>query len=186
MRSSSPQRQRILASAVEVLATSGQGALTVRTVAQRSGMSTSGIYTWFGGKDGLLDAIFIDGFTRFRAALAEADVEADPLTRLRRSGDLYWEWALANPTHYLLMFVGVPGTFTPSDAAVTAGEAALGDLVDRVLAVGVAPDDAPRVSHHVWAVVHGYTSLEVAAPSADPDTARQWYSRAVDAMLAAL
>ena len=46
-----------------------RAALTVRNVAAAAGCSTTGVYTYFGGKDGLVDAIFVDGFEKFDAAL---------------------------------------------------------------------------------------------------------------------
>lgn len=159
MSDSSPQRQRILDSAVAILAATGQSGLTVRAVAVASNYSTTGIYTWFGSKDGLLDAIYADGFTRFRAHLAEADSDPVPRRRLHSSGVRYWEWALANPTHYLLMFAGVPSSFAPSEQAARDAALAFDDLVERV---AVFTDE--DVAHHVWATLHGYAMLQIAMP----------------------
>ena len=162
MSDSSPQRQRILDSAVTILAEKGQSALTVRAVAEASNFSTSGIYTWFGGKDGLLEAIYSDGFARFRASVAQADSDPSPRTRLHRSGELYWEWALANPTHYLLMFAGLPSAFELSEQAVHDAELAFHDLEARVAAF--THED---VAHHIWATLHGYAMLQIAIPQPD-------------------
>lgn len=154
-----PQRQRILDSAVAILAAEGQSGLTVRAVAVASNMSTTGIYTWFGGKEGLLEAIYSDGFARFRAHVASADSEPSPRARLLRSGALYWQWALANPTHYLLMFAGVPGLFAPSPEAAAKAELAFADLIER--AATFTDED---VAHHIWATLHGYAMLQIAIP----------------------
>ena len=182
---SSPQRQRILDAAVAVLAQKGQGGLTVRTVALKAGYSTSGIYTWFGGKDGLLEAIYSDGFASFRAHIATADTEPDPRTRLVRSAELYWRWALANPTHYLLMFAGVPGLFAPShEEAVKAGFA-YDDLVARVEALHGTAVDPHETAHHVWATLHGYTMLQLAGPPAEPQEAFERFQRGVERLIGA-
>ena len=179
MSDSSPQRQRILDAAVAILAQHGQSGLTVRAVATASDFSTTGIYTWFGGKDGLLEAIYTDGFARFRADLAEADTELDPRRRLLLSGERYWDWALANPTHYLLMFSGVPSAFTPSAAAVHDAGLAFVDLVERVAAV-----TSEDVAHHFWATLHGYAMLQIScAPGEEAESLARMQSglrRALD------
>ena len=75
-------REALLAAAHDLLATEGAGALTVRRIAAAAGMSTMNVYSRFGGKDGVLDELFVDGFRR----LAET-MEASPraTTRWRTS-----------------------------------------------------------------------------------------------------
>ena len=72
-------RSAILEAALEILKAQGHEALTVRKVAERAGCSTIGVYTWFGGKDGLVDAILIDGFRAFAGALMKARRVSGPL-----------------------------------------------------------------------------------------------------------
>lgn len=187
MTDPSPQRQRILESAVEILARAGQAGLTVRAVARASDCSTTGIYTYFGGKQGLLDAIFIDGFVRFRAHVGQGDAATaqSPMERLQSAAVRYWEWALANPTHYLLMFAAPPSQFKPSEAALH--EASLGyqDLVKRV---ELLHPDGSREEHdaeafHLWATLHGYVMLEMSRPSDDVTDALGRCLRAVSGAL---
>ena len=162
MTDSSPQRQRILDAAVAILAEKGQAGLTVRAVAVASDFSTTGVYTWFGGKEGLLDAIYRDGFARFRAYVAEADSTADPYERLRVAGERYWQWALENRTHYLLMFAGAPSVFSPSPEAVAEADLSFDDLAVRTAAY--TDED---VAHHLWATLHGYAMLQISGASGD-------------------
>jgi AcrR family transcriptional regulator len=178
MSDSSPQRQRILDSAVTILAEKGQSGLTVRAVAQASNFSTTGIYTWFGGKDGLLEAIYSDGFARFRTHVASADSDPSPRSRLYRSGELYWEWALANPTHYLLMFSGVPSSFTPSPEAIAEADLAFTDLIER--AAAFTDED---VAHHIWATLHGYAMLQIAIPKLENSVALEQMKLGLDRLL---
>lgn len=177
MTDPSPQRQRILDSAVAILAEKGQAGLTVRAVAVASKFSTTGIYTWFGGKDGLLEAIYRDGFARFRAFIAEADSIADSRERLQVAGERYWQWALSNSTHYLLMFAGVPALFAPSAEAVAEADLSYADLVARTAAH--TDDD---VAHHMWASLHGYAMLQIAVP-ADEDVAFERLQQGLGRML---
>jgi AcrR family transcriptional regulator len=179
MTDSSPQRQRILDSAVEILATKGQAGLNVRAVAAASGFSTTGIYTWFGGKEGLLDAIFADGFADFRSFVASADSEPAPASRMRRACDLYWEWALGHPTHYLLMFAGVPSAFAPSAGARAIADGSFDDHVKRTKAL-----TDHDVAHHIWATLHGYAMLHIAMPDTEVPAATERFRRGVDLLLA--
>jgi hypothetical protein len=85
---------------------------------------------------------------------------------------------MANPTHYLLMFAGVPGRFTPSPEAVATADLAYHDLELRVKAF--TTDD---LAHHLWATLHGYTMLQLAGPRAEPDVARVRFERGVELLL---
>jgi AcrR family transcriptional regulator len=181
MSDSSPQRQRILESAVEILATQGQSGLNVRAVAAASGFSTTGIYTWFGGKEGLLEAIYADGFTHFRAFVASADSDPDAASRLRRACELYWEWALGHPTHYLLMFAGVPSAFAPSASASAIADESFDDHLRRIQAV--TDDDC---AHHIWATLHGYAMLQIAMPNTELPEAIERFQGGLDRLLGGL
>ena len=174
----SEQRSTILAAAIEILHARGAGALTVRSVANAAGCSTTGVYTWFGGKNGLVDAIFMDGFRRFGATLHAARAAARADTPLAGLADAYRDWALANPTHYMVMFGRAVPDFEPSDEAIAIARGTFATLVD-VAAITIrdgdvvgAPDD---VAHHLWAGMHGYVSLELAGM----DMARSAEERAV-------
>jgi AcrR family transcriptional regulator len=181
MSTSSPQRQHILDSAVTILAEQGQGGLTVRAVATASGFSTTGVYTWFGGKEGLLEAIYVDGFTHFRAFVATADTAPAAAPRLRRACELYWEWALAHPTHYLLMFAGVPSAFSPSASATAIADKAFDDHQRRTQAV--TDNDC---AHHIWATLHGYAMLQIAMPDTELPEAIDRFQSGLDRLLGGL
>lgn len=159
-------RSAILAAAIEILHAQGAGALTVRSVAAAAGCSTTGVYTWFGGKSGLVEAIFIDGFQRFGAALVAAGAGAGPeppaLVDMARA---YRRWAIANPTHYMVMFGRAVPDFHPSTAALLTAHGTFRQLVDvtatTMVRLGIG-GDATETAHHLWAGMHGYVSLEIA------------------------
>ncbi len=174
-------REAILRSAIDILQREGAGALTVRSVASAAGCSTTGVYTWFGGKEGLVDAIFIDGFQRFGEAVSlEAAAAPTPLATLRRQAHAYRDWALENPTHYMVMFGRAVPDYHPSDEATRASYATFEPMVASTTAAieaGELAGEPFAIAHHLWACIHGYVSLEVA----DMDMAtsleqrREWY-----------
>lgn len=185
--SAPPQRQRILDNAVRILAEHGTGGLTVRAVATASDCSTTGIYTYFGGKTGLLDAMYADGFTLFGAYVAEPDALSDPVERLLVSCRRYWDWALAHPTQYQLMFVTAQARFEPTEASVRIAEATFADLVARVRLVrtDLSGEDLEDAAHQLWALLHGYVMLQLFASSTDAAAAADRFERGVLALVRA-
>lgn len=159
-------RSAILASAIAILQREGAGALTVRSVAAAAGCSTTGVYTWFGGKNGLVEAIFVDGFKRFGEALDAAGPGAGTTEHLAALGEAYRTWALSNPTHYMVMFAKAVPDYEPSDEALAAARATFDQLVvaTRAAVADNALSGEPfELAHHLWAGIHGYVSLELAS-----------------------
>jgi AcrR family transcriptional regulator len=77
-------RTRVLAAARTLFAERGVEAVTIAEIADRAGVSASGIYTNFKSKQGVLHALMEQALfgSRYRAALAQLDDEADPVRRL--------------------------------------------------------------------------------------------------------
>lgn len=156
-----------------VLARDGEAAFTVRNIATEAGCSTTGVYTWFGGKAGLVDAIFVEGFESFDAALAPAYASDE----VAEAGRAYRRWALDNPTHFLVMFGRAVPDVTPGDEALARGYESFSHLVDHVRAV--RPDltgaEAFDWAYHVNATVHGYVLTELTGMSTAPDRTEELY-----------
>jgi AcrR family transcriptional regulator len=65
------QRQIVLDAASALMQSDGPDALTMRRIAGEVDCSTSFLYTMFGGKAGVAEALWLEGFSRLHAALAE-------------------------------------------------------------------------------------------------------------------
>src|ERR1700710_1363418 len=103
-RTRDEQGQRILEAASGLLSKEGAEALTVRRIAAAAGCSTMGLYSRFGGKDGVVEHLFTEGFQHLSTAMT-AVREADPTSvDLRSCSRAYRQWALDNSTQYLVMF----------------------------------------------------------------------------------
>lgn len=151
-------RQRLLDAALGVLQHEGAAALTVRNITERAGCSTTGIYTYFGGKHGLVEAIFLDGFESFDEAVTPHYESND----LLEAGRAYRRWALANPTHYLVMFGRAVPDFEPSAQAAERAARSFQSLVEAVQSVApTAGVDPLAAAYHLYATVHGYVMLEL-------------------------
>ncbi len=156
----------LLAAAHHLLSTVGAEALTVRRIANEAGMSTMNVYSRFGGKDGVIDELYADGYRRLVERLEAVPVTHDPQIDIIAITDAYREFALANPTYYGVMFrSSIPG-FVPSPDSLQVAVGLLQSMVDRIESAQgegrVATDLEPyEVAAWIWATCHGLVSLEL-------------------------
>lgn len=176
------QRRLLLDAAGRLLETEGPQALTMRRIAGELGCSTSVLYTMFGGKAGVAEGLWCEGFERLHAALSAAAAaagSADPLARLAAMGRAYRESARADRSYYAVMFQrSIPG-FAPSPEARAVSLRPLQLLVDAVTAcmeAGVFRSADPGyVARVLWAASHGSVSLELAGYEGAEDRAGARY-----------
>jgi AcrR family transcriptional regulator len=152
-----------------------------------------GVYTWFGGKDGLVEAMWLDGFRGLGRALTAVAGGGAPRRRIVRLINAYRDWALAHPTHYQLMFGRAVPEFEPGPELLN--EAASGTFSILVEAVTAAqssrqlrPGNPGQLALYVWGLAHGLVMIElsgVVPPQAQGDP-RRAYRLAIDALLAGL
>ena len=161
------QRDRLVTAALRVADAQGLGELTVRRIAEAAGMSTMAVYSGFGGRTGVLEALYRRAFQLLTEAFEAVekpsgdDAGADDATA-RADGYLlalalaYRSFALASPSRYSLMFDRAVADFTPSPELRAASlETAFGPLI------GVLSGDL-RKAYALWATMHGLVGLELA------------------------
>jgi AcrR family transcriptional regulator len=158
-------RRLVLDVASRLLEAEGPEALTMRRIAAEVGCSTSVLYTMFGGKSGVAEGLWREGFERLRQAMERVEAD-DPLGRLTALGHAYRTNALANRAYYAVMFQRpIPG-FEPSAEAYADSLRPLHILVGAVadcLEAGVfRAADPTHVATVLWAAAHGAVSLELA------------------------
>jgi AcrR family transcriptional regulator len=160
------QRRAVLEAAGRILTEKGPSALTMRNVAARIGASTSVLYTMFKNKDGLADALFIEGFNRLKQHFDTIPDDLSPLSRVLAIGRAYFENALSHPHYFGIMFLQVIPNYTPSDEASEYGMRTYGVLVQAVgkcIEAGDFPQEPPRlVSLSLTSAAHGVASLYLA------------------------
>jgi AcrR family transcriptional regulator len=159
----------ILDQARRLLLAEGPDALTVRRIAAEAGCSTMGLYSRFGGKEGVIDELYCEGFARLRAAIAEAKA-ASGEDDLRACLRAYRRNALENPAQYLVMFGGVVRGFMPSDSSLEVGLASFDELAAAVeraqqLQLVRSDHDARDIAEAIWSTVHGQVMLELLGKS---------------------
>jgi AcrR family transcriptional regulator len=183
-------RARILDAALRLLADEGHAALTVRRVATEAGCSTIGVYTWFGGKDGLVDALWIDGFASFAAALRRAKPLNAPLGRAQAQAIAYRRWALRHPRHYRVMFMNAVVDHEPSDEAIVVSLAAFTALQEAVSEASdrgeLISDDLDAVAMAMWGTAHGLVSIELASSAPPKLDTKNLANRAYELAIASM
>lgn len=184
---------RLLAEAEALVRRDGPDGIALRELARACGSSTMAIYTLYGGKPGLMQALYAVGFARLHAYALSAEHRDAPLRWMVRQMLAYRRFALEHTGLYRLMFGGEK-RFIPTDrhtrfaslaAPVDDAYPAFAALID---AVGTclahhreAPPDPSEVqdlAFLVWGQMHGLVGLEIAG-YADPADALGRYHNAI-------
>ena len=164
-------REEILAATERLLLETGsEEAVSIRAVARATGVTAPSIYRHFVDKTHLLFEVCNRHFEALDEALelAVAGI-ADPVEAMHARGRAYVRFGIEHPEHYRIMFMG-PAYATPDQWDDLLGSGAFANLVRGIEALGeagvLARDRDPfTVALHVWANIHGLTSLLVARPT---------------------
>jgi AcrR family transcriptional regulator len=177
-------RDSLLEAAARVLAEEGPSALTVRRVADSVNGTTKMIYKHFGGKDGLLNAVYLHSFASLTQALRVEPEPSNPVSRLSRMAIAYRQFALANQAHYNVMFGDLGRAWeAPSESRREAWKSfgTLRDAIHDALPSGRAKE-VVEIAHLFWAAMHGVVSLEMRKLIGTAQDGERLFTRAIDAV----
>nr|BFE28039.1 hypothetical protein GCM10010200_002900 [Actinomadura rugatobispora] len=156
-------RDELLSVATRLLAEGGTGAVTTRAVAAGGGTSLAAVNELFGGKPGLIRAIFAAGFARLAADLRALEATGDPEADVVALAFAVRSFARRHPALYEVMFSRPFAEFSPGEQDVRSAEAIYGVVVGRVAALlgpGRPKGAARDVAVGLFAVVQGLVGLE--------------------------
>jgi AcrR family transcriptional regulator len=161
-------RDEILDATTELLLETGHAkAVSIRSVAQRVGVTPPSIYLHFADKDALLDAVCARYFEKLDEQMQRAaDARTTALDVLRAQGLAYVRFALQTPELYRIatMGEGTPG----SDVDVTLASSAFQHMrvaVEAMMDAEIfAREDPTLVALQMWTAVHGVAALLIAKP----------------------
>ncbi len=188
-RTRDEQGQRILEAASELLSKEGASALSVRRIAAAAGCSTMGLYSRFGGKDGVVDELYAEGFERLVDGMKANLPTDDPVADLRRGASCYRDTAIANSTHYMVMFGGAVPGFVPTKPSRAIAHGAFENLtasVQRCIDAGAFKGDAAEIAEVWWGSMHGLVMLELLGIDPVKGDASARFDRLLDTLLAGL
>ncbi|OKJ49180.1 TetR/AcrR family transcriptional regulator [Streptomyces sp. CB02115] len=146
-------RRVILDAALDVIATNGPGALSLRDLARRAGVSHAAPAHHFKDRTGLLTAVAAEGYALFADALAGAP-------DLRERGVAYVRFAATHPAHFQVMFqpdlhrTDDPDLLAARSRATEALRAGVADLPPA----GRGEDDR-LAGVAAWSLAHGFATL---------------------------
>lgn len=151
-------RDRLLRAASTAVSASGPDAVSLREVAREAGTTTAAVYSLFGSREALVDAVVAEGLRRFGAHLDAVPATDDPAADLLALGLAYRRSALAEPEFYRAMF---PSSGPGRDARVEPTFRRLRAAVQRLADSGADLGDTDEVALRLWALVHGLVGLEL-------------------------
>jgi AcrR family transcriptional regulator len=152
-------RERILQAAWDLARRDGLAAITLREVARQVGMRAPSLYTYFGSKNGMYDAMYTQAARDLADALARRPQASGPRQTLRGRMRLFTEFCVADPVRYqLLMERPIPG-FAPAPESFQITVAALAATRADLEAAGARGEPAVDLFR---ALITGLVSLQIA------------------------
>jgi AcrR family transcriptional regulator len=161
-------RDEIVDATTKLLLETGYAkAVSIRSVAQRVGVTPPSIYLHFADKDALLDAVCARYFEKLDEEMQRV-VADQPSTIdvLRAQGLAYVRFAMKTPELYRIatMGEGRPG----SSVDLTLNSSAFVHIrhsIEALMAEGIYPRrDARTAALELWTAVHGVASLLISKP----------------------
>jgi AcrR family transcriptional regulator len=176
-------RAEIVTAAWGLARDAGLAGITMRDLGDRVGMRAQSLYSYFGSKHDLYDALFEQGYRDFAAWMEAADLgdrRSTPRTRARRLAQRYFEFCVTDPVRFQLLFQRTIPGFVPSPRSYGLAVELLERLRAHTADLGV---EDPRFVDLWTATLTGLASQQIAN---DPDGNR-WgllIDDAVDMLLA--
>jgi AcrR family transcriptional regulator len=180
-------RRALLDEALATIRVESVDGLTLREIGARLGVSRTALYRHFADKRALLAAVATEGFRTLRQQLVTAWEEGGRgRAAFESMGVAYVHFAVANPSHYRVMFGGFVDS-KASEAELDAEAAgAFQALVDALAALQrdaiVRGDDTVKMARFVWAVVHGVAMLGIDGQLREPGAVEELVPYALERM----
>jgi AcrR family transcriptional regulator len=179
-------REEILDAATDLLLETGHAkAVSIRSVAQRVGVTPPSIYLHFVDKDALLDAVCARYFEKLDEEMQRvAADQPSAIEVLRAQGLAYVRFAMKTPELYRIatMGEGRPG----SDMDTTLNSSAVVHMrnsVESLMAEGIYPrGDSMAYVLELWAAAHGVASLLTSRPYLPWGDAEEFADRVLTAV----
>ncbi|BFT28948.1 hypothetical protein D210916BOD24_01240 [Alteromonas sp. D210916BOD_24] len=154
-------QQKILTAASALFLDGGINALSVRAIAHGAGMSTIGIYSHFKGKQGIIDALYQEGFELLTKEIRAARGNT-PAEKVIDACERMLTFSEKHTAHYRLIFSAKPKEFSPSAEAIEKADqafSALAELSDALIKKAHSPAQKQEIALQIWALTQGYASF---------------------------
>lgn len=181
-------RERAIPIAERIVLDQGIEALSARGLAKELNVSVGSLYNAFGDLDAVVRAVIANSAAMLQAALYAAIETSAPDRRSRviALGEAYFDFALAEPRRWWLMFEYK--TNIPPDPKAQEYQTGLLEMLIRAGGGDPKSEQDRQFFLLMWASVHGLVSLACrpAIVTINPDVARTYIGDLVDSGLNAL
>ena len=167
-RAGAQLRDTIVDAATELLIETGNAkTVSIRSVAERAGVTSPSIYLHFAGKDALLDAVCAEHFQQLDEQMLSAAAGCSTTVEvLSALGIAYVRFALKTPVLYRIATMGEPRSPSHVDVVLASSafvhlRAVVQDMIDDGI---YPPRDPNRMAFELWTVIHGVAALFIAKP----------------------
>ncbi|TCO53104.1 TetR/AcrR family transcriptional regulator [Actinocrispum wychmicini] len=151
-------RRAVLDAALEVIEASGPGAISLRDLARRAGVSHAAPAHHFKDKAGLLTAIAVEGNEMLADSLAEA--LAEDRASMIDLGVRYVRFALEHPAHFEVMYR--PDLYHRKAPELIAARERTGKMLRgtvQAMPESFRGPDASLAQLAAWSAAHGFANL---------------------------
>jgi len=159
-------RRGILDATEAILLEDGIELFSIRKLATRCGFTAPTIYHYFRDKDGLIDALLEERFSRLLQRVRRVRLGPDPVANMREHARAFLRFGRANPAFYqLMMRAPRDGQERTVRAAEQTREIMSGPIEELLAAGRLCTDDLAAAQQSLWALLHGLISLQIGNPS---------------------
>lgn len=169
----------MVAAALEIVDQDGTGALSIRAVARRLGLTPDALGRYFPDRKSLEAAVAAEGTRRLRAALQRATKGTADAEAVCVSCRTYLRFARRRPALYAMTMKKYPGT-----PGLLAAREGLRDLFRTLFASLGEPKSVQTAGLAAWALLHGAVAQERDGLLDDADLSADSFS-ALGALVAA-
>ena len=174
-------RTEIIDAAWALVGEKGLAGLSMRDLAERVGLKAASLYSYFGGKSDIYDAMFAQGYRDFAEAIRQwrGGTGAGLAGRdaLRAMAHLYFDFSVADPARFQLLFQRTVPDFEPSEAGYAGAVAVYEQMVDAFADLGIT--DSAAID--IWTALTTGLASQQLANEPGGDRWQRVVDRAVDA-----
>lgn len=152
-------RAEILEAAWRLSARHGIAGLSLRDLAREVGMQAPSLYTYFDGKAAIYDRMFAEGYRELDAAVADIEVEGDPVDVIASAIERFVAFCQASVPRYQLLFTRAVPDWTPSPEAYAVSLASYRRMVELLAGLGV---EQPQELDLLTALISGMAAQQLA------------------------
>jgi AcrR family transcriptional regulator len=168
-------KAEILEAAWTIARRDGLAGLTLRDVAHMVGMRPPSVYSYFGSKNAIYDAMFAQGCREFLRRGSQLAFTGEPLHDLTQGTRMFIEFCIQDPVRYQLLFQRTIPGFEPSAESYALAIQALETMRRQLVTIGI---DDPEALDLLTALTTGLADQQI---SNDPGGDR-WFKLIDEAM----